>query len=60
MYSNYEDNELVTKTVSHYKLNRVLNALYAAFTERKGVEPMSQQVFKERKNIINQQALAAL
>ncbi len=42
------------------KLNRVLNALYAAFTERKGVEPLPQQVFKERKNIINQQALSAL
>ena len=48
------------KIVSHYKLNRVLNALYAAFTERKGVEPMPHQVFKERKNIINQQALSAL
>ena len=38
------------------KLNRVLNALYAAFTERNGVEPMSQQTFKERKFIIAQQA----
>ena len=39
------------------KLNRVLNALYAAFTEQDGVEPMSQQLFKERKTIINRQAL---
>lgn len=38
------------------KLNRVLNALYAAFTERNGIEPMSQQTFKERKTLIAQQA----
>lgn len=38
------------------KLNRVLNALYAAFTKRNGVEPMPQQIFKERKAIITQQA----
>lgn len=34
------------------KINRVMNALYVAFTERNGVEPMSQQTFKERKAII--------
>ncbi len=38
------------------KLNRVLNALYAAFTELNGIEPMSQQTFKERKNLIAHQA----
>ena len=38
------------------KLNRVLNALYVAFTERNGNEPMSQQKFKERKNLITNQA----
>ena len=38
------------------KLNRILNALYVAFTECNGVEPMSQQLFKERKAIIAQQA----
>lgn len=38
------------------KIMRVLNALYAAFTERNGVEPMPQQIFKERKTIISQQA----
>ena len=38
------------------KLNRVLNALYAAFTERNGVEPISQQTFKERKAIIAQKS----
>ena len=38
------------------KLNRVLNALYAAFTVRNGVEPMPQQTFNERKAIINRQA----
>lgn len=38
------------------KLNRVLNALYAAFTERNGVEPMPLPVFKERKTIINNQS----
>ena len=37
------------------KLNRVINALYVAFTERNGLEPMSQQLFKERKAIIAQQ-----
>ena len=37
------------------KLNCVLNALYAAFTEHNGVEPMSQQLFKERKICITQQ-----
>ena len=40
------------------KLNRVLNALYAAFIERDGAEPMSQQTFKERKAIITQKSLA--
>lgn len=39
------------------KLNRVLNALYAAFTMHNGVEPMSQQLFKERKTIITQQSI---
>lgn len=34
------------------KINRVLNALYAAFTERNGIEPMPKQTFKHRKNII--------
>lgn len=38
------------------KLNRVLNAIYTAFTELNGIEPMSQQTFKERKNLIAQQA----
>ncbi len=38
------------------KLNRVLNALYAGFTEHNGVEPMSQQTFKERKSIIIKQS----
>lgn len=38
------------------KLNRVLNALYAASTERNGIEPMPQQLFKERKAIIARQA----
>ncbi len=38
------------------KLNRVLNAFYTAFTERNGTEPMPQQLFKERKLIIAQQA----
>ena len=37
------------------KINRIMNALYAAFTERNGVEPMSQQTFKERKAIIARQ-----
>ena len=37
------------------KINRVMNALYAAFTERNGVEPMPRQLFKERKLIIKQQ-----
>lgn len=40
------------------KLNRLIHALYAAFTERNGVEPMSQQTFKERKAIIAQKSLA--
>lgn len=38
------------------KLNRVLNALYAAFAVRNGIEPMSQQTFKERKNSILKQS----
>ena len=38
------------------KLNRILNALYAALTERNGVEPMTDLEFKQRKNIIIQQA----
>ena len=38
------------------KLNRVLNALYIAFSERNGVEPISQQTFKERKTIISKQS----
>jgi hypothetical protein len=38
------------------KLNRVLNALYAAFTEHNGAEPMPQQTFKERKTFILQQS----
>ena len=38
------------------KLNRVLNAIYSAFTELNGTEPMPQQLFKERKLIIAQQA----
>ena len=40
------------------KLNRVLNALYTAFTERNGIEPLSQQTFKERKTIIAKKSLA--
>lgn len=38
------------------KLNRIIHALYTAFTERNGVEPMSQQTFKERKAVIARQA----
>lgn len=38
------------------KLNRVLNALYAAFTECNGTEPMLPQLFQERKAIINKHA----
>ena len=38
------------------KLNRVLNALYAAFTERIGAEPMPEQTFKERKTITTKQS----
>ena len=38
------------------KLNRVLYALYAAFTERNGAEPMPQQTFKERKSITTKQS----
>lgn len=38
------------------KLNRVLNALYVAFTERNGIEPMSQQTFKELKSTIFKQS----
>lgn len=38
------------------KINRVLNALYATFTERNDIEPMPQQVFKERKAVITWQA----
>lgn len=34
------------------KLNRVLNALYAAFAERNGAEPISPQTFKARKALI--------
>ena len=37
------------------KINRVMNALYAVFTELNGVEPMPRQTFKERKLIIKQQ-----
>ena len=40
------------------KINRVMNALYAAFTERNGVEPMPLHLFKERKrNIFKQSQL---
>lgn len=35
------------------KLNRVLNALYMAFAKHNGVEPTPQQLFKERKTIVN-------
>ena len=38
------------------KPNRVLNALYAAFTELYGCEPMPLQVFKDRKTSINRQS----
>lgn len=38
------------------KLNRVINALYAAFIERNGIEPMPQQLLKERKTIIKTKA----
>lgn len=38
------------------KLNRVLNALYDAFTERNGAEPIPQALFKDRKSIINNQS----
>jgi len=39
------------------KLNCVLNALYAAFAERNGADPMSAQLFKDRKNCINNHSL---
>ena len=35
------------------KIMRVLNAFYKYLTERDGVEPMSIEVFKERKKVIN-------
>lgn len=38
------------------KIMRVLNAMYARMTEINGVAPMSAEVFKERKNTINQQS----
>ena len=38
------------------KLNRVLNALYVAFAESNGFEPMPLQTFKERKTIILKQS----
>lgn len=38
------------------KIMRVLNAMYARMTEINGVEPMPAEVFKERKNTINQQS----
>ena len=38
------------------KIMRVLNAMYAAFMEHNGVEPLSPAVFKQRKNILAQQA----
>lgn len=38
------------------KLNRILNALYVAFTERNCTEPMPLATFKQRKAIITQQA----
>ena len=40
------------------KLNRLLNALYAAFTETNGAEPIPPHIFKERKAAINRQATA--
>lgn len=33
---------------------RVLNAIYTRMTEINGVAPMSEDVFKERKKIINE------
>ncbi len=38
------------------KLMRVLNAMYQAFTDREGITPMTDLEFKQRKNIIIQQA----
>ena len=38
------------------KLNRVLNALYAAFTARNGCEPMPPELFKERKEWVKKNA----
>lgn len=38
------------------KLNRVLNAFYAAYTEQYGTEPLTPTVFKERKAILHRQA----
>ena len=38
------------------KLNRVLNALYAAFMEHNGTELIPLQTFKERKAVISQQS----
>ena len=36
------------------KIMRVLNAFYQFKTEKDGKEPMSQEVFKERKKRINE------
>ena len=33
---------------------RILNALYKYWTAQKGKEPMSVEVFRERKEIINE------
>jgi hypothetical protein len=38
------------------KLMRILNALYQAFSDREGIAPMTELEFKQRKNIIIQQA----
>lgn len=38
------------------KLNRVLNALYDAFTENNGAEPIPSQTFKERKALIKNES----
>lgn len=35
------------------KIMRVVNSIYKFMTERDGVEPMPPEVFKERKNVIN-------
>lgn len=37
------------------KIMRVLNAMYQAFTDRNGTEPLEPSLFKERKTVITEQ-----